>query len=344
MKNLLGMLKRRAPGSASQEAWRLAAEGRYVDAVRVAERADVSDGELAKALVGWRNRAIERNATGQGRVGWPPQLPDPFPGVLDEIPEASLSELTPEMLGGALLHHGSLIVRGMLEPVLVEELRRMIDRSFAVREAHLDQGGPQTEWYAHAPIDDPELEVNRPWLGRTAMVAADSPVSLAHWIGMLRSIGVFDLITRHFGETPVLSAKKTTFYRVLPGAGSQWHQDGAFLGADIRVVNMWTALSDCGREAPGLDIVPWRLPGIVQPGTHGAKFHWSVGEAKVDELAAERGRPVATPEFRPGDSIFFDQMCLHRTGVRPEMTKTRYAVECWMFAPSHYADKSNLLI
>ena len=38
------------------------------------------------------------------------------------------------------------------------------------------------------------------------------------------------------------------------------------MGTDIRSVNLWMALSHCGDEAPGLDIVPRRLDHIVETG------------------------------------------------------------------------------
>ena len=61
------------------------------------------------------------------------------------------------------------------------------------------------------------------------------------------------------GERPALSANKCTLRRVPVDTNTNWHQDGAFLGADVRTVNLWLALSDCGDDSPGLEIVPRRL-------------------------------------------------------------------------------------
>ncbi|MEZ5167509.1 MAG: hypothetical protein R2695_13835 [Acidimicrobiales bacterium] len=46
--------------------------------------------------------------------------------------------------------------------------------------------------------------------------------------------------------------------------------------------------------------------------------------------------PVLAPEFREGDALLFDHLFLHRTGVTDAMTKERYAIESWFFAPSAY--------
>ena len=41
-----------------------------------------------------------------------------------------------------------------------------------------------------------------------------------------------------------------------------------------------------------------------------------------------------SPEFSPGDALLFDHLFLHRTGVAPGMTRERWAIETWFFAPS----------
>jgi len=41
-------------------------------------------------------------------------------------------------------------------------------------------------------------------------------------------------------------------------------------------------------------------------------------------------------QFREGDAIIFDEMNLHRSAVSPGMTKDRFAIEAWFFAPSCY--------
>jgi ectoine hydroxylase-related dioxygenase (phytanoyl-CoA dioxygenase family) len=146
------------------------------------------------------------------------------------------------------------------------------------------------------------------------------------------------------GERPALSVAKSTLRRVQPTGGHDWHQDGAFLGRDVRSVNVWLALSDCGSTAPGMDVVGSRLPYILQTHSHGAYFDWSVGQGMVDILA-EGGAPVLTPEFGPGDALLFDHMMLHRTSVKPGMTGTRWAIESWFFAPTCYPyDQIPLLV
>ena len=39
------------------------------------------------------------------------------------------------------------------------------------------------------------------------------------------------------------------------------------------------------------------------------------------------------PEFKVGDGVIFDQLCVHRSGHGPNMRDERLAIECWLFAP-----------
>ena len=167
--------------------------------------------------------------------------------------------------------------------------------------------------------------------------AADSPRMLFELFDTLDSVGLDRLITAYLGERPALAIDKCTLRRVGLDTGTDWHQDGAFLGDGIRTVNVWLSLSLCGRDAPGLDIVPTRLDRVVETGTEGALFSWSVGPGVVDRISA--ATPVSRPIFEPGDMLFFDDLFLHRTAIDPAMSRERYAIETWFFAPSAYPEK-----
>ena len=106
------------------------------------------------------------------------------------------------------------------------------------------------------------------------------------------------------------------------------------MGEGIRTVNLWIALSDCGSDAPTMDMVPKRLHEIAPTGTDGATFDWSVSPNVVQKCCGDLS-PVRL-QFRAGDAILFDEMNLHSTAVSPDMTKDRFAIEAWFFAPSHY--------
>jgi len=176
---------------------------------------------------------------------------------------------------------------------------------------------------------------SRAWLIETGGVwTADSPQALFDFIRFLKGHGIVNVIQQYLGERIFLSLGKSTLRRVPPTAGAGWHQDGAFLGVDTRTINCWLTLSDCGDDAPGLDIYPQRISGLVETGTRGAPFSWAVGDGVIDDMAATT--PTVAPRFKAGDALLFDQLFLHRTGVRPGMTRDRLAIESWFFAGSAF--------
>jgi ectoine hydroxylase-related dioxygenase (phytanoyl-CoA dioxygenase family) len=177
--------------------------------------------------------------------------------------------------------------------------------------------------------------LGRNWVaGSGGVLAADSPRLLFRLFETYEEVGLRQVIAGYLGERPVLSANKCTLRRVPLTASTDWHQDGAFLGRGIRVLNVWIALTDCGVDAPGLDLLPRRFDRIVETGTGGAYFDWAVGPAVVERLAVDG--PVVRPEFRAGDAVLFDEMYLHRTAIDATMTRPRYAIESWFFAPTSY--------
>ena len=166
------------------------------------------------------------------------------------------------------------------------------------------------------------------------MLAGDSPRAMFELIDLYHRHGLHQLVEDYLGEPPAISVEKTALRRVPYDTLGGWHQDGAFLGDDIRSLNLWMAATDCGVDAPTMEMVPVRLHHIVEKGTGDAPYPWAVGDSAAREAAGAIG--LVRPHFREGDAIFFDQMNLHRTSGGPGMTKTRYAVESWWFAPSHY--------
>lgn len=255
------------------------------------------------------------------------------------LPELTPADLTPEALRRGFASNGCVLVRGLVDPERVDMLTRGIDQALDAFDAGL-AGAPRrdtTPWYLpftpHA--GDYRIGGRRKWMRASGgMWTVDSPHMLAVLIDLLDDLGIGTLVTEFLGERPALSANKCNLRRVPTTTAGNWHQDGAFLGKEVRSVNFWLGLSTCGTDAPGLDILPRRLDDIVETGTPGADFDWSVSPDVVDELAV--GTPVIRPEFDPGDALFFDHLFLHRTGVDPGMSRERHAIETWLFAPSAY--------
>ncbi len=323
-----------ATASALEEA------GRTFDAIRMLTQAnrESRNAQLEERLVRLRHVAFDE----LDRTP-PTALPPAITPQRDEGPlrEHDPATLTPADLREGFAHHGCALVRGLITRSRAQELARHIDRVLDMFDDHDAGAGTEhtSPWYVPFEPRQGNYRVGgrRKWVRASGAVwTVESPRMLFELCELLESTGIGDLITSHLGERPALSANKCTLRRVPVDTNTNWHQDGAFLGTDVRTVNVWLALSDCDGDAPGLEIVPTRLDTVLATGTDGAMFDWSVSPGIVDELARET--PVLTHNFRAGDALLFDQMLLHRTAVGPGMTRERYAMETWLFAPSSYPD------
>jgi Phytanoyl-CoA dioxygenase (PhyH) len=251
------------------------------------------------------------------------------------IPEITRAELDAEVVRRHILSHGSVRVNGLLDAEQVAMFVDGIDTAVSMRRPGSAQE-PQS-WFVGLPLPREQAEsLGRNWVaGSGGVLGADSPRLLSLLFDTYEKVGLRDVLTGYLGERPVLSANKCTMRRVPVTASTDWHQDGAFLGQPgIRVLNVWVALTDCGVDAPGMDLVPKRFDRVVETGTGGAIFDWAVGPQVVERLSVDA--PVVRPEFKAGDALLFDELFLHRTAVEPTMTKPRHAIESWFFAPTSY--------
>ena len=87
------------------------------------------------------------------------------------------------------------------------------------------------------------------------------------------------------------------------------------------MVTCWIALDSCGVDAPGLEFISEKLPGLLPP-----------AELRHEAVAA---RFESTKLFRstlePGDALLFPGDVPHRTHVTSAMTKDRTSIELRFF-------------
>jgi len=226
------------------------------------------------------------------------------------------------------------MVRGLIDRESAVEFAQQIEFGFAERHRQ-EAGGSTTEGY-YEPFHpdsrfDPPL---RAWVKEGGgLLAVDSPALAFEMLEMFGRAGLRDLVGGYLGETPLISVDKTTLRRADPSVSGAWHQDGAFMGG-VRAINLWLSLSRCGDEAPGLDLVPRRLDGLLETGTKGASLPDEISDEKAREAA--HGAGVVRPIFEPGDALFFDDLFLHKTGSDPSMPNPRFAIESWFFGGSGF--------
>jgi Phytanoyl-CoA dioxygenase (PhyH) len=274
----------------------------------------------------------------------PARFSPPVPRRFDldgSPPEVPRSALEPAVARYAIERHGALVVRDLVPTGDARSLVTVIDQVFTSFDAVTTQGAPKDAWFSPFPGRDASVNGTRAWLRtKGGVLTGDSPRATFEVAEVFRSQGIDVLAEQYLGQPPVLSLDKWTLRRGRAENGIEWHQDGSFLGDGVHSLNVWLALSDCGVEAPSLDIVPRRFDSIVPTGTDGASFSWSVG----DDAARRAAAPLRWQRlsFRAGDALLFDDKMLHRTGGDPGMTQTRYAIETWFFAPA--GDTSAVLV
>jgi hypothetical protein len=304
------------------------------------------DPDVATRLLELRHRA--GLALVNGATGDAPAFAHPDRDGLAEGPrpaEIAAGEVTPELLRGAMLTSGCLLIRGLVPPDDAARLVEEIDRAYEARDADAAHGAADPLYFRPFEADDRfELASERRFVSQGAgLWAADSPRVMVDVLETFERVGLQRLATEYLGERSAISVNKCLLRKVTPqvfgdygddGAKpSAWHQDGAFLG-EVRALNVWLALTRCGDVAPGLDIVPRRVEHIVPTGTEGASFDWSVSRTVAEEAAGDAG--IVRPVFEPGDALLFDELFLHSTAAERDMPNTRYAVESWFFGRSGF--------
>ena len=332
---------REAPPSSEQEfAGTDAALHAEIVRLHSANRVQPSPG-IERRLLWLRHLAGIRE---RDRAGGESEYPTPDAGALPtfeaNLPGVAADELTPELLRAGILRDGCLLVRGLIDRDQARHFAAEIDRSFQERD-RFDEGGPGAEGYYEEFTPHPRFDpyLGRPWIKMGGGVyAADSPRLSFQMVELFHAAGLPELMSRYLGEPALISVHKSTLRRAEPSVPGAWHQDGAFMGS-VRSLNLWLALSRCGDESPGLDVVPIRLHDFVTTQTEEATLEMQVSQTKAEQAAGERG--VLRPIFEPGDALLFDELFLHKTGSDPSMPKPRYALESWFFGgstfPSAYA-------
>jgi Phytanoyl-CoA dioxygenase (PhyH) len=325
--------------SALADADALVRDGRGSEAIRLLTEANRvhRHPQTEERLVALRQEAFPSWSESAGQ---PPEEIVPEPNWLPLAP-TDPRELDVAALRRGLARHGCLLVPGLITPERAEALARGVDRALDAFDTCTAASGPKavSPWYVPFTPRTGDYRVGgrRRWVRASgALWTADSPRMLFDLLEVVHETGVGSLVEAYLGERPALSANKCTLRRVPVDTRTDWHQDGAFLGRHVRTLNLWLALSPCGTDAPGLDIVPRRFNEVLDTGTDGAFFDWSVSPEVVERAADGVG--VIRPEFAPGDALLFDHLFLHRTGVAPGMSRERWAIETWFFAPSSYPD------
>jgi hypothetical protein len=263
------------------------------------------------------------------------------PYHLDGVPageapdEIHISKLTPDLARTALATNGSMVIRGLIPGEAagdyVERIDRVVDGfQQAVKGKSVDEGYIA---FRPPPPDRARVGDNRKYLAMEVISAltVDNPLLYERLVHHLKASGIFDIAAQIFGERPVAGIQKSSVRRMPAGQPAGWHQDLGAVGDSTKAIALWIPFTPCGRDAPGYEYVKRRFNGPV-PQINESLMPWVVSNDTVNTLEGKPG--VVTPEFAPGDAVMFDQYSVHRGASYPHMTKPRWSIDTWLFAPS----------
>jgi hypothetical protein len=289
------------------------------------------DPDIEERLVLLRRDAFSALEHSEGRASWPPEFDDPFEGI-DGLIEIEARDLSLEVLGGAIRHHGHILVRGLVPQPMVDRLLDATDRAFAAQDAH-KQGAPASEtapWFVPIPSHPlyPTAPAGIEHTLPNRVLVVDSPRALFEIAEVFEQIGIDRLVGGYLGDRPVMAENKWALWRMDSQSVTPWHQEiSVFDRGPLRTLNVWLTLSACGENAPGFEFLPQRMDSIIEPE---ASFGFSSETlARVADMSK-----IVSPIYEPGDAVLFDEYLVHRAHVRPDMRELRRLIESWMFAPA----------
>jgi hypothetical protein len=154
---------------------------------------------------------------------------------------------------------------------------------------------------------------------------------------------------------PVLIYQNSLFRRQMPEAtfspALPWHQDAAFLSPLNPVWNCWCPLQDCGKDAPGIELLDFNIKEKLTPPQQPNKHQIKAGDPYDLYAFSEQfltshfpNASIWSPEMQVGDVLLFHERILHRTALQPSMHKSRLSLEMRLVAKENAQNCDSLLI
>lgn len=215
-----------------------------------------------------------------------------------------------------LTRYGAVLLRRCFAPSLLAALTAAAETLFREREELKARGqltGKMERQYARNSLDYRDLKPRFP----------SEMDELLHpqYVGMA---------TRYLNGQPQPS-HITSIRRMVPGGNRlsmlPFHQDQAVIGRPT--LNLWVALSPCGRDAPRLEVVLTDRTELLP--THCPEdIPFATNRLQIEEtlVASTFGIDALWhPEFAAGDAMVFKGTTVHRTYKKPEMSSPRLNAE-----------------
>ena len=218
----------------------------------------------------------------------------------------------------AFAQRGATLVRGALSPALIAAVRAEAERALAERTVACADG---------ALASDAREKFERGFVPMRDLVLPCEPDALI-------PAAATEIARAYLGSQPRIAAARGLRF-ADPGTDAThlaFHRDEDILGR--RAVNVWIALTPCGVDAPGLEVALDSARIALAPAGDPAASR-GLDRVRLDAdavVAAAGADALFAPAFEPGDVLIFSGATMHRTFVRPEMTRRRLSLELRLVA------------
>ncbi|MDX2101506.1 MAG: phytanoyl-CoA dioxygenase family protein [Alphaproteobacteria bacterium] len=225
--------------------------------------------------------------------------------------DLNAAQTSPSQLIDALRAHGVALIRGLIDPAIIAQVR-----------AHVFADNPERRFFK--PAEDLPREV----------IVGLVPESIASTMRQLNLIGP-DGGTSHgrqiFPNNLTAEDLLTTTY----------HQDSAVFYQPL--INMWVPLDDCGETAPGLSIVPESTRQIFATRRVDRDSFENFAIQDPSFSSEYQETTSVAPVFRAGDVLLFLGTVPHRTHLTSSMLERRRSLELRFVKPSWIIESLNIV-
>jgi hypothetical protein len=237
-----------------------------------------------------------------------------------------------------------LQVQGMLPAGRCRFFRQMVERIFADDDARAEAGLISDE--------SEQRQYTNGWIWETRFAqAAEGAFCFEDIVASRRLWAILtELCGKHWRPiepsqlrrmSPRRKSSRFLGSETSPHIDAQWGVEEKF------TINVWTPLTACGVDAPGLELllapaeiireigqydstIPMDPPG---PGGISPRINYRAFERDVLRRTFDADR-FWTPENNVGDVLLFSNWCLHSTAITERMSKTRISLEFRVAADS----------
>lgn len=243
-----------------------------------------------------------------------------------------------------LRERGSLVLREVIDPAVVDSHRARVDETYAMYSARCIAQG------IDIPNAPSEWASRKGWEG-IAHGLRYGQVYPEWIVDCFPGRSIYDLLDdgpllpflASFFAGPCRPTRYTHARRMHPlqpqegspgligySAELRWHVDAQPHGESRFAVNLWTPLEDCGVDRPSLQaaVLPFQeARALAGYDERKGCFDRAAVLRLNDDPATLAGVPVFAPIMRRGDVFVLTHWTIHSTYTTPEMTRSRLSAE-----------------